>query len=59
MRLAHRIKDLLHLPYGLSELQQVKTVRKWYMQSYEELRCSPVPKTPELERYMLKIFYIE
>lgn len=49
IRYAHRVKDLEHLPHGLSEMPSVKMVRDWYVQSVEELLAFPKVKTFEDE----------
>jgi pyruvate dehydrogenase kinase 2/3/4 len=35
IRLAHRVKDLVHLPDGLNEMPSITRVRDWYAQSFE------------------------
>jgi pyruvate dehydrogenase kinase 2/3/4 len=49
VRLAHRINDLDHMPYGLNEMPAVLKGKEWYMVSYNELCESPKPETEELE----------
>jgi pyruvate dehydrogenase kinase 2/3/4 len=44
VRLAHRVKDLEHLPDKLHEMQSIQKVKNWYAQSFEvySLQCSSV-----------------
>jgi hypothetical protein len=37
IRLSHRVRDLQELPDGLSEMENVKLVRGWYAESFDEL----------------------
>ena len=41
MRLAHRVKDLDHLPDKLHEMPSIQKVKNWYAQSFE-VRFPPV-----------------
>uniref|UniRef100_A0A0C9S0X8 Protein-serine/threonine kinase n=1 Tax=Wollemia nobilis TaxID=56998 RepID=A0A0C9S0X8_9CONI len=41
IRLAHRVMELVNLPYGLSSKPPVLTVRDWYVESFRELRSFP------------------
>ena len=41
VRLAHRVAELENLPLGLSSKEQVRAVRDWYAESYDELRSFP------------------
>jgi len=49
IRYAHRVKDLEHLPHGLSDMPSVKMVRDWYVQSVDELLAFPRVKNYEDE----------
>jgi pyruvate dehydrogenase kinase 2/3/4 len=35
VRLAHRVKDLDHLPDKLHEMPSIEKVKNWYAQSFE------------------------
>ena len=37
IRLAHRVKELENLPFGLCQTKSVKIVKDWYTQSFKEL----------------------
>jgi pyruvate dehydrogenase kinase 2/3/4 len=37
IRLAHRVVELEHLPYNLSDMPSIKTVKEWYSLSFQEL----------------------
>lgn len=50
VRLAHRINDLNHMPYGLNEMSACIKVKEWYMMSYNELRLAPKPDSDEAEK---------
>lgn len=55
IRLAHRVKDLEDLPYGLSEAPSIKKVRDWYAQSFEELTSLETPKlSKELKQKLFR-----
>ena len=41
VRYAHRIKNLEHLPHGLSDMPSVQQVREWYVNSAQELLQFP------------------
>jgi len=41
VRLAHRVKDLDHLPDKLHEMPSIQKVKNWYAQSFEV--TSPLP----------------
>ena len=41
VRLAHRVAELENLPLGLSSKAQVRAVRDWYAESYDELKSFP------------------
>ncbi|CDO54037.1 hypothetical protein DV495_001417 [Geotrichum candidum] len=57
IRLAHRVKDLEELPYGLSNSPSIIKVRDWYAQSFEELTSLQLPTlTPELKK---KLFHTQ
>lgn len=49
VRLAHRVAELENLPLGLSSKEQVRTVRDWYVESYDELKSFPPIETMEDE----------
>ncbi|OQS04570.1 pyruvate dehydrogenase kinase [Thraustotheca clavata] len=50
IRYAHRVKDLDTLPYGLCQMPSVQQVKKWYIQSMEELLEFPKVQTAADER---------
>ncbi|KAK9457651.1 mitochondrial branched-chain alpha-ketoacid dehydrogenase kinase-domain-containing protein [Dipodascopsis uninucleata] len=55
IRLAHRVKELNHLPDGLSEMPSIQKVRNWYAQSFEELTDFPQPRiSSELRRLFIE-----
>ena len=41
VRLAHRVKDLDHLPDKLHEMPSIQKVKNWYAQSFEVI-YSPI-----------------
>uniref|UniRef100_A0AAV1SYN6 Protein-serine/threonine kinase n=2 Tax=Peronospora matthiolae TaxID=2874970 RepID=A0AAV1SYN6_9STRA len=45
VRYAHRIKNLEHLPHGLSDMPSVQQVREWYVNSAQELLQFPKVET--------------
>ena len=47
VRLAHRVKELEKLPYGLSSNKHILTVQTWYEESLTDLLRLPRPKTFE------------
>lgn len=49
IRLAHRAIELEELPHGLSQMPSVRTVRDWYVESFNELLAHPKPRTVEEE----------
>ena len=55
VRFAHRIKELDNLPYGLSEMDSIKTMRSWYAQGLQDLLSTPVPETQEDEREFYEV----
>lgn len=44
IRLAHRVRELSQLPYGLAEMPSVVDVREMYEQSFTQLREAPCPR---------------
>ena len=50
IRLARRVLDLQTTPL-LIEMESVRLVHRWYLQSFAELRAAPVPDTPEKEQH--------
>lgn len=50
VRLAHRVAELENLPLGLSSKQQVRQVRDWYVESYDEMKSFPPIETVEDEQ---------
>lgn len=55
IRLSHRVRELEHLPLGLSEEPSIKLVRDWYAQSFEELMAVEEPKlSEEFEELLMK-----
>jgi len=57
IRLAHRVKDLADLPYGLSDMPSVRKVSDWYMKSLDELRSVPRPKDTADERRFTELIH--
>ncbi|KAK9462675.1 pyruvate dehydrogenase kinase [Lipomyces oligophaga] len=53
IRLAHRVRELDHLPDGLSDMPSIQRVRNWYAQSFEDLTELPRPKIPKELRDLL------
>ena len=49
VRLAHRVAELENLPLGLSSKEQVRAVRDWYVESYDELKSFPKIESMEDE----------
>jgi pyruvate dehydrogenase kinase 2/3/4 len=49
IRLAHRAMELEELPHGLSEMPSVRTVRDWYVESFNDLMTVAPPGLPEEE----------
>jgi len=41
VRFAHRARDLSMLPYGLSDMPSIQSVKTWYEQSFEEVLSVP------------------
>ncbi|ODV94869.1 hypothetical protein PACTADRAFT_50723 [Pachysolen tannophilus NRRL Y-2460] len=55
VRLAHRVKELEELPYGLSDNASILKVKDWYSQSFEELTTLQPPKIDgELKELLYK-----
>ncbi|EGF82544.1 hypothetical protein BATDEDRAFT_32923 [Batrachochytrium dendrobatidis JAM81] len=44
VRLAHRVVELESLPYELSKMSSISTVKDWYTQSFQDLIEFPTPK---------------
>jgi hypothetical protein len=42
VRLAHRVKDLDHLPDKLHEMPSIQKVKNWYAQSFEVISLKDV-----------------
>lgn len=53
IRLSHRVRELEHLPLGLSEDSSIKLVRDWYAQSFEELMDVKEPQLSDEFRELL------
>lgn len=49
VRLAHRIRELESLPFGLSRMPSVEIVKQMYLESFRELVELPRPETAEQE----------
>ena len=49
VRLAHRIKELENLPFGLSGMPSVRIVRNMYVESFSDLIDSPRPESVQDE----------
>lgn len=47
VRLAHRVKELHELPYGLAEMPSIIKVKNWYAKSFKDLTEFPAPRLPE------------
>lgn len=45
IRFAHRAVELDSLPHGLSDCEGIKTVSRWYKQSFAEIRSFPTLRT--------------
>lgn len=52
IRLAHRVRELDHLPDGLNEMPSIQRVKNWYAQSFEEITNlrRPTLRQPVKER---------
>lgn len=50
VRYAHRVANLTSLPHGLNNMPSVRTVRDWYIQSFEQLLDFPKVESSEDER---------
>ncbi|KAL2919178.1 [Pyruvate dehydrogenase (acetyl-transferring)] kinase isozyme 2 [Polyrhizophydium stewartii] len=44
VRLAHRVVELENLPYDLSKMPSINTVKNWYTQSFQDLMEFPTPQ---------------
>lgn len=55
IRLAHRVRDLDDLPYGLSDMPSVHSVKNWYIQSFYELLKFPKIQTSQDERHFTEL----
>ena len=55
VRLAHRVAELENLPLGLSSKEQVRAVRDWYVESYDELKSFPAIESMEDEAKFTKM----
>jgi len=44
IRLAKRVKELESLPYGLSQMEPVLRVKRWYEESFREILATPEPR---------------
>ena len=55
VRLAHRVAELENLPLGLSSKEQVRAVRDWYVESYDELKSFPKIENMEDEARFTKM----
>jgi pyruvate dehydrogenase kinase 2/3/4 len=49
VRLAHMVRNLENLPYGLSDMPSVRRIRDLYTQSFHEIVAFPHPQTEEDE----------
>lgn len=49
IRLAHRVRELSQLPYGLAEMPSVVSVREMYETSFTQLRSADLPRNPSEE----------
>lgn len=55
IRLSHRVKELDELPDRLNEMENIKRVKEWYAESFQELIEFPPPKlSPELREALWK-----
>lgn len=54
IRIAHRVKELESLPYGLNKMPSIIRVKDWYSQSFEELTSIP---TPSLSADIKRLLY--
>eukprot|EP00953_Heterococcus_sp_UTEX-ZZ885_P021683 12091-Heterococcus_DN1.PRE.4 len=54
IRLAHRVRDLESVPDMLQQ-KSVKQVREWYVQSYDDIKQCPAPKTRAVEAKFAKL----
>jgi pyruvate dehydrogenase kinase 2/3/4 len=55
VRLAHRIKELEKLPFGLSEMPSVQIVKNMYVESFGDLIESPRPVSAEDEERFTRL----
>lgn len=44
IRLAKRVRELESLPYGLSQMEPVLRVKRWYEESFREILATPEPR---------------
>jgi len=51
VRLAHRIRELESLPFGLSTVPSVQIVKQMYIESFKDLIDLPCPETPQQEEH--------
>jgi pyruvate dehydrogenase kinase 2/3/4 len=51
VRLAHRVKDLDHLPDKLHEMPSIQKVKNWYAQSFEVHSLFTLPDVQELTTF--------
>ncbi|KAI9469335.1 mitochondrial branched-chain alpha-ketoacid dehydrogenase kinase-domain-containing protein [Zychaea mexicana] len=54
IRLAHRVKELHELPYGLGEMPSILKVKDWYAQSFKDLIDLPHPQLSSEIKEQLK-----
>jgi len=55
VRLAHRVRELESLPFGLSDMPSVKFVRGMYMDSIRDLTGFSRPETVEDDRHFTRV----
>ncbi|KAG5183205.1 pyruvate dehydrogenase kinase [Tribonema minus] len=56
IRLAHRVRDLESVPEMLQQ-KSIQQVREWYVQSYDDIRQCPPPRTREVEKHFAKLLH--
>jgi pyruvate dehydrogenase kinase 2/3/4 len=55
VRLAHRIKELENLPFGLSRMPSVQIVKNMYVESFCDLIEYPRPESPAAEQQFTRL----
>ncbi|KAI8145966.1 mitochondrial branched-chain alpha-ketoacid dehydrogenase kinase-domain-containing protein [Fennellomyces sp. T-0311] len=55
IRLAHRVKELHELPYGLGEMPSILKVKDWYAHSFKDLIDLPHPHLSSEMKESLKV----